>query len=250
MHGAVGSVSNRQTAHRYICIYRSFVFWWWWKTAWNNETFCFAAKTTNIDSTSTGVTTSSIVAVRGCNLLSFKYKKHENHPKYPSLPFWILFFLLHLLDSDFCFSWKIQCCDWSTTLDSRRPQGGFHVRTQWVWRCCVDNNTILILSKCCQISTRNLSFFFFLLLEYILPSSVALVCLVALVGGMVYIFCKRFVCVFDMLICCSMLSESPRFTCPPPQEDINRSAAVTSGADSHGEGPIWVQSIVVLCFCL
>lgn len=41
-----------------IWIYSSFVFWWWWKTAQNNEIFCFAAETTDIDTTSTGATTS------------------------------------------------------------------------------------------------------------------------------------------------------------------------------------------------
>lgn len=59
MHGSVGSVYTRQTTHRYMYIYRSFMFWWWWKTAQNNEIFCFAAETTDIDTTSTAATTSN-----------------------------------------------------------------------------------------------------------------------------------------------------------------------------------------------
>lgn len=38
--------------------YRPFVFWRWWKAAQNNEIFCFAAEPIDIDTTSTGATTS------------------------------------------------------------------------------------------------------------------------------------------------------------------------------------------------
>lgn len=76
--------------------------------------------------------------------------------------------------------------------------------------------------------------------EYIVSPCVALVCLVALAGGIIYIFCKRYVCVC-LLLC---VFEFHRFPFFPPQEDIKSGPAVTSRTDSHGKWPIWVESIV------
>lgn len=63
-----------------------------------------------------------------------------------------------------------------------------------------------------MLSNPNEEFLFLFIFppEYIVPSAVALVCVVALVGGICF-FWKRCVCVCDMLICCSVIPNLPSF---------------------------------------
>lgn len=156
------------------------------------------------------------------------------------------------------FSWKIQFCDWSYTradlaLDDRKIEG---FRSQWVWRCCVI--TSFKFRANVVKSQRGVSLPF-----YSPPQNTLCLPLLHWFVSLPWLEESAFfgkgacVCVYVCVICLFVVlcySNSPQFPFSPPQEeDLNRSAAGTSGADSHGEGPIWVsvsirpiQSVVFL----